>query len=80
MRIRRAQRELSGKDRGSANCRKARMALADRWQDHNNVKDDWKWKPANGLVSRYDFIAYEDLSVSNMVKDHNLARAIQDAL
>ena len=44
------------------------------------MKDDWKWKPANGLVSRYDFIAYEDLSVSNMVKDHNLARAIQDAL
>ena len=78
-RIRRAQRKLSSKDRGSANRRKARMTLADRWQDYNNVKDDWQWKLANGLVSRYDFIAYEDLSVSNMVRNHNLARAIQDA-
>jgi len=30
-------------------------------------------------VDRYDLIAYEDLRVSNMMRNHNLARAIQDA-
>ncbi|MFP3283736.1 MAG: transposase, partial [Nitrososphaeria archaeon] len=78
-RIRRAQKVLSRKEKGSRNRKKARLLLAGRWQDYNNVKDDWQWNLAKALVDRYDLIAYEDLRVSNMMRNHNLARAIQDA-
>jgi len=30
-------------------------------------------------INRYDLIAYENLAVSNMMKNHSLAKAIQDA-
>jgi hypothetical protein len=45
----------------------------------STTKDDWRWNLAKALVDRYDLIAYEDLRVSNMVRNHGLARAIQDA-
>jgi len=78
-RIRRAQKILSRKEKGSRNRKKARLLLAGRWQDYTNAKDDRQWNLARALVDRYDLIAYEDLRVGNMVKNHNLARAIQDA-
>ena len=43
------------------------------------TKDDWQWNAAKALVDRYDLIAYEDLRVGNMMRNHSLARAIQDA-
>ncbi|MGC8557964.1 MAG: hypothetical protein ACP5NC_03095 [Nitrososphaeria archaeon] len=53
-----------------------KLLLAKRWQDYDNIKGDWQWNLAKILVSRYDLIAYENLSVSNMMKNHNLAKAI----
>ncbi|MGC9145443.1 MAG: RNA-guided endonuclease InsQ/TnpB family protein, partial [Nitrososphaeria archaeon] len=73
------QKNLSRKKKGSKNREKAKLILAKRWQDYNNAKDDWQWNLAKTLVSMYDLIAYENLSVRNMVKNHNLAKAIQDA-
>ena len=45
----------------------------------STTKDDWQWNTAKALVDRYDLIAYEDLRVGNMMRNHNLAKAIQDA-
>jgi len=45
----------------------------------STTKDDWRWNLAKALVDRYDLIAYEDLRVGNMMKNHSLAKAIQDA-
>jgi len=78
-RIRRAQKVLSRKEKGSRNRKKVRLLLAGRWQDYTNAKDDWQWNLARALVDRYDLIAYEDLRVGNMMRNHNLAKAIQDA-
>ena len=78
-RIRKAQKALSRKEKRSNNGEKARVILAKRWQDYLNIKNDWQWKLANRLVNTYDFIAYEDLSIVNMVKNHSLAKSIQDA-
>jgi putative transposase len=61
------------------NCLRARQVLASRWQDYDNAKNDWQWKLAGELVKKYDLIAYEDLTVQNMMRNHNLAGAIQDA-
>jgi len=68
---------LTRKKKGSKNRKK--LLLAGRWQDYNNAKDDWQWNLAKELVNKYDLIAYENLRVSNMMKNHSLAKAIQDA-
>ncbi len=78
-RIVRAQRILSRKMKGSGNRWKTRVVLSKRWNDYTNQKDDWQWKLANSIVSRFDVIGYENLQVANMLKNHHLARAIQDA-
>jgi len=63
----------------SKNRLRARRILASRWQDYDNAKNDWQWKLAGELVRKHDFIAYEDLPVGNMMRNHSLAGAIQDA-
>jgi putative transposase len=63
----------------SSNWLKAKTLLAKKWQDYVDAKDDWQWKLASHLVAKYDFIAYEDLQIQNMLRNHSLARAIQDA-
>jgi len=63
----------------SNNWVRAKRILAKNWQDYDNEKTDWQWKQANGIVRKYDFIAYENLPIKNMMKNHNLARSIQDA-
>ena len=78
-RIKKAQKALSRKKKGSKNRKKAKLLHAGRWQDYNNAKDDWQWNLAKDLVDKYDLIAYENLAVSNMMKNHSLAKAIQDA-
>ncbi len=63
----------------SKNRLKAKRRLAGAWQRYKNAKDDWQWKTARGLVDAHDFIAYEDLSLRNMIQNRNLARSLQDA-
>jgi hypothetical protein len=45
----------------------------------NNANADWQWNLAKALVDKYDLIAYENLAASNIMKNHSLAKAIQDA-
>jgi len=47
-RIRKAQKALSRKKKGSNNRKK--LLLAERWQNYNNAKDDWQWNLAKNLV------------------------------
>jgi len=63
----------------SNNGLRGKVLLAKRWQKYTDIKNDWQWKRVNQLTAKYDFIAYEDLPIRNMLKNHNLARAIQDA-
>ncbi|MDV3278749.1 MAG: transposase [Nitrososphaerales archaeon] len=78
-RIVKAQRILSRRVKGSRNRWRARVTLSRRWDDYTNQKDDWQWKLAHSIVDRFDIIGYENLQVNNMVKNHRLAKAIQDA-
>ena len=70
--------EVKAVNAPSRNWLRAKALLAKRWQDYVDAKDDWQWNQANRLVAKYDFIAYEDLPIQNMVGNHSLARAIQD--
>ena len=75
---RRLQRRISRKVKGSRNRRKAVSRFA-RFSNHIvQRRHDFLHKLSHQLVSSYGLIAYEKLSVENMVKNHRLAGAIQD--
>jgi putative transposase len=78
-RLARAQRELSRKQKGSANRAKARITVA---RVHARITDrrrDHLHKLTTRLVRDNQTIVIEDLTVRNMVKNRSLARAISDA-
>ena len=77
-RILKAQKILGGRVKGSGNRWRANVIFARRWNDYNNAKTDWQWKLARTLTSRFDMIGYEKLRVTNMMKNHKLAKAIQE--
>jgi putative transposase len=75
----RAQRNLARKAKGSNNRAKARTRVA---RVHARIADrrrDPLHKVTARLVRENQTIVIEDLLVSNMVRDHDLARAISDA-
>ena len=73
------QKELSRKTRGGSNWNKARIKVARLHERVTNQRKDMLNKLSSELVRKYDVICIEDLQVSNMVKNHNLARSISDA-
>ena len=75
----RAQRELSRREKDSANRDKARVKVA---RVHARITDrrrDFLHKLTTRLVRENQTVVIEDLSVRSMVKNHTLARAISDA-
>lgn len=73
------QRELSRKTSGSNRRNKARIKVARQYEKIFNQRHDFLNKLSTQLIRDYDVICMEDLQVSNMVKNHKLARAISDA-
>lgn len=76
--LRVAQRSLSRKKKGSNQYVKQKMVIALLHEKIRNQRQDYLHKISKYLVENYDTICLEDLAVSNMVKNHNLARAISD--
>ncbi|WP_412517036.1 RNA-guided endonuclease InsQ/TnpB family protein [Actinomadura madurae] len=75
-RLRRYQRRMARKIKGSQNRKKTRRKLA---RSHSRVRDarqDFLHKMTTDLVRRYDVIVIEDLNVVGMVRNSRLARAI----
>jgi putative transposase len=77
--LKRAQRKVSKKKKGSANRRKAVNRLGRKHLKVSRQRKDFAIKTALCVVKSSDFIAYEDLQVKNMVKNHKLAKSISDA-
>ena len=73
------QKELSRKTRGGSNWNKTRIKVARLHERVTNQRKDMLNKLSSELVMKYDVICIEDLQVSNMVKNHNLAQSISDA-
>ena len=76
--LRVAQRSLSRKTKGSGHYKKQKMVVALLHEKVRNQRQDYLHKISKYLVDNYDTICLEDLAVSNMVKNHCLARAISD--
>ncbi len=78
-RLKRLQRALSHKKKGSKNRFKARQRVASQHSRVRRQRLDFNHKLSAALVRRHDLIAFEDLRISNMVKNHCLAKSIHDA-
>jgi putative transposase len=78
-RLKRLHRQLSRKQKKSASRKKARKQLAKAYLKVQRQREEFARKTANALVSSHDLIAYEDLQIRNMVKNHKLAKSIHDA-
>jgi putative transposase len=74
-----AQRRVSRRKTGSHRRRKAVALLAKAHQRVRRQRKDFHHKTALALVREYDAIYHEDLQVRNMVKNHHLAKSMQDA-
>ena len=72
------QRRLSRKVKGSKNRNKARIKLAKCHQKIKNIKDDFSNKLTTKIINENQVIILEDLNIQGMIKNHKLARAIQD--
>ncbi len=76
--LRRAQRSLSRKKRGSIRRNKQRIHLAKLHRTISRQRKDFHHKVAVSLVSQYDMIAIEQLNIGGMIKSHHFARGILD--
>lgn len=64
--VRRTNRNLSRKQKGSGNRRRARLAYAKVHEDIANRRTDWFFKLAKELATRYSVICIEDLNLKGM--------------
>jgi putative transposase len=74
-----AQRRLSKYEKGTPERRKALKVVQRTHERIANRRYDFAHQISNQLVSKYGLIAFEDLNVTNMLKNHNLAKSISDA-
>lgn len=76
--VKRLQRSLSKKVKGSKNREKSRLRLARVHERVRNQRNDFIHQVTHRLVANYDTICLETLSASNMVKNQRLAQALED--
>ncbi|MCL6749779.1 transposase, partial [Nostoc sp. CCCryo 231-06] len=77
--LKRKQKLISRKVKGSSNRKKARTVLGKVHLKISRQRKDHAIKLARCVIQSNDLIAYEDLRIKNLVKNHCLAKSINDA-
>ena len=77
--LKKAQKALSRKQKGSNNRHKARLKVAKVHQEITDARNDFLHKLTTRLVRENQTIAIEDLAVKNMMKNRKLALSISEA-
>ncbi|MEG5137299.1 MULTISPECIES: RNA-guided endonuclease InsQ/TnpB family protein [unclassified Microcoleus] len=78
-RLNKAQRRVSKRVKGSKNRGKARVILGRHYLRISRQRKDHAVKLARYVIQSNDCVAYENLRIKNMVKNHCLAKSINDA-
>ncbi|NEO43963.1 MAG: transposase [Moorea sp. SIO4A3] len=73
------QRRVSRKKKGSANRKKAINKLGRQHLKISRQREEHAKRLARCVIRSNDLVAYEDLRVKNLVKNHCLANSINDA-
>jgi len=76
--LKKEQRKLSKKKKGSKNRNKQRIKLNIVHEKITNQRTDFLQQLSTRLIKENQIICLEDLAVKNMVKNHKLAKAIND--
>jgi putative transposase len=77
--LRKAQKSLSRKQKGSKNRDKARLKVAKVYAQISDARKDFLHKLTTQLIRENQTIVVEDLAIINMLKNPKLALAISDA-
>ncbi len=77
--IKQAQRRIYKKHIGSTRRRKARVRYSKKHLRVSRQRNEHAKRLARSVCKSNDLVAYEDLRISNMLKNHCLAKSIADA-
>ena len=78
-RIKKEQRRLSRKKKGSNNRLKQKNRLNKLYDKLTNQRDDFLHKLSRYYVDAYDLIAVEDLNITGMMRNRHLSQSILDS-
>ena len=76
--LRKSQRVLSKKQKGSKNSNKQRLKVAKLHQKRVNIMTDYYQKKSTQIVNENQVIILEDLGIKNMIRNRKLSRAIHN--
>jgi putative transposase len=74
-----AQRKLDGEEKGTPARTKRRKVVGRIHERIANKRADFAHKLSRHLVNTYGVIVFEDLAITNMLKNGNLSKSIADA-
>jgi len=74
-----AQRKLAREEKGTPGRAKRRKVVARLHERITNKRTDFAHKLSRRLVNTYGVIVFEDLSITNLIKNGNLSKSIADA-
>lgn len=77
--LKRLQKRVSSRKKGGKNRKRAINKMARQHLKVSRQRKDHAVKTAGALVASNDLIAYENLQVRNLVRNHKLAKSITDA-
>jgi putative transposase len=77
--LKQAQQHLSHKTKGSNRYELQRLKVANIHKKITNSRMDNLHKVSTDLITKYDIIMLEDLNIKGMIKNHKLAKHINDA-
>ena len=76
--VQHAQRRIYKKNKGSSGRRKARSRYSRKHLRISRQRNEHAKRLARNLNISNDIVAYENLQISNLLKNHNLAKSISD--
>jgi putative transposase len=76
--LKKLQRKLSKKQKGSNNRNKERIKVAKHYEKITNIRKNFHHQVSRKLINENQVIVLEDLKVKNMVKNRKLSRAISE--
>ena len=77
--MKRTQRQLARKVKGSLNRQKSRLKLAKIHRKIQRQREYFLHKVSKQLVSKADLLVFEDLQIQNLMANHRLAKSIGNA-
>lgn len=73
-----SQRQQAKMIKGSNNFKKQSIKISRTYEKITNIRQDFQHKLSSKIVNDNQVIISEDLMIANMLKNHKLAKAIQD--